>query len=295
MFVYVNGKIIPYEKACISVLDRGLHYGDGAFESLRTFNGKPFMLKEHLERLRRSVSAIKIPITKMQDTNKLQYAINKLIKLNKFKESYIKIIVTRGEMKRTGISMRNINGGPTVIILVLPQEIWPKKEYEKGWKAIVSSIIRPDSIRTHIKSLNYLDCLLAKMEAEKAGAHEAFLTDVNGNILEGASSNVFIVKRGIIFTAPLSAPILAGTMRSWALKKIKQMKLKYKEKFFDSKELLSADECFITNSAVGVMPIVKIDGHKIGNDKMRKITQILLTTFTNGLTLHEQGYILYRG
>ncbi|MFH1617709.1 MAG: aminotransferase class IV [Candidatus Margulisiibacteriota bacterium] len=289
MKAYVNGKIVDLENARISISDRGLLYGDGVFESLRTFGGKPFMLKQHIDRLGSSAKVIGISIKnyKLEIINK----VNILIKQNGFGESYVKIIITRGEMSRHGISPGNAKGKPAVVIMVQPLAELPEAIYMKGWRAVISSIVRPDSTISRIKSLNYLQMLLAKMEADRAGVEEAFVCDSKGNILEATTSNVFIVKNGVLITPPLSAPILPGTMRAWVIRQCQMLNppagmagVKCQMRMLNVKTLLSADECFITNSGVGIMPIVTINKKKLSKGKPGPMTQRLLAIFKQSTT-----------
>ncbi|MEE8637728.1 MAG: aminotransferase class IV [Candidatus Margulisiibacteriota bacterium] len=275
--VYLNGKIVPLQEAKISVLDRGLSYGDGVFESLRTYGGKPFQLEEHLKRLLRGLKTLRIhpPLAVTQ----LKLAVLRTIAANKFKESYIKIMVTRGEAKRHGLDPSNAVGKPSIIILVEELKPYPKTIFTKGWKTIISSIVRPDVPSSKIKSLCYLNNILAKMEAKKAGADEAFMLDERGNVLEGTVSNIFIVKHGTIYTPPKDAPILAGLTRNLIIKLAKQSAFRVAEKAISPKELYTADECFITFSGPGIVPITRIWNKKIGSAKCGSVTASLIKLY----------------
>ncbi len=253
MFIYINGKIT--NKTEISIFDRGFLYGDGAFESLRTYHGIPFLLEEHIKRLQSTCKLLKI---KLKIKNfKIKKIINKLMKKNKLKEAYIKIIVTRGESKEHGLSIKKAKGKPTLIIICEKIKDLPKNT---TWKTIVYNKPRTSWIGSRIKSLNYLENIFAKIEADKAGVNEALFQNKNGNILEGTVSNVFIVKNGILITPPLSMPILAGVTRNHIIKLAKKLKIKVIEKNFKKKELKNADESFITSSGPGIIPINKKAG-----------------------------------
>jgi branched-chain amino acid aminotransferase len=275
--VYLNGKIVPLQDAKLSVLDRGLSYGDGVFESLRTYRGKPFQLEGHIKRLLRGLKTLRIrpPLTGSQ----LKLAVLRTVAANKFKESYIKIMVSRGEARRHGLDRSNAGGKASTIILVEKLKPYPKTIFSKGWKAIISSIIRPDVPSSRIKSLCYLNNILAKMEAKKAGADEAFMLGERGNILEGTISNIFIVKHGAIYTPPKDAPILAGLTRNLVIKLAKQSAFRVIEKAISPKELYTADECFITFSGPGIVPITKIWKKKIGSGKCGPITASLIKLY----------------
>lgn len=275
--VFLNGKILRLEEANISVLDRGLLYGDGVFESLRTYDRRPFLLDEHLKRLLAGAKQIKlrVPYSPLQ----LKYAALKTIAANNFKEYYIKIIVTRGIAKSHGLSFANAAGKPTVIILAEQLKEYPKDTYIKGWKAIVANIRRPEIPTSRIKSLCYLDNALALSDAKKAGADEAFMLDERGNVVEGTVSNIFTVKLGTIHTPPVEEPILAGITRNLVLKLAKQSAMRATEKIINTKDLYNCDECFITMSGAGIIPVTRIWNRKIGNSKCGPITQQLILLY----------------
>lgn len=275
--LYLNGKITSLSEANISILDRGLLYGDGVFESLRTFNRKPFQLEEHIKRLLRAAKSIRI--RSLPSARQLKLAVLKTLATNKFKESYIKIIITRGEVKGHGLSPKNVAGKPTVIVLVQPQKTYPKKIFSDGWKAIISNIVRPDLPTSKIKSLCYLDNILARIEAQKAGANEAFMLDERGNVVEGTISNIFLVKHGTIYTPSSDAPILLGLTRKLVKKLAKQAAFKVVEKAITPKELYTADECFITFSGAGIVPITRIWKKKIGSGKCGFTTASLINLY----------------
>ena len=269
--VFFNGKIIPLDEARVPVMDRGLLYGDGVFESLRTYDRRPFLLEEHLKRLLAGAKQIKLrsPYSLIQ----FKLAVFKTIAANKFNEYYIKIIITRGAASGHGLDFSNAPGKPTVIILVEPMKEYPKDTYIKGWKAIVSSVRRPEVPTSRIKSLCYLDNALALSEARKAGANEAFMLDEKGNVVEGTVSNIFTVKLGTIQTPPVAEPILAGITRNLVLKLAKQSAMQATEKVIDTKDLYNCDECFITMSGAGIIPVTRIWNRKIGAGKCGPVTQ----------------------
>ena len=275
--IYINGKIIPLEQANISILDRGLLYGDGVFESLRTYRGKPFQLEEHIKRLLRSAKILRI--RSLPSAAQLKLAVLKGISANKFKESYIKIIITRGQAKGHGLDTKKSAGKPTIIILVEEQRSYPKKLFTNGWKAIISSIVRPDIPTSRIKSLNYTNSVLAAIEAKKTGADEAIMLDEKGNIAEGTISNIFIVKHGTLYTPSKDTPILAGLTRNLVIKLAKQSAFRTIEKAITPKELYTADECFATFSGAGVVPITRIWKKKIGSGKCGYITASLIRLY----------------
>lgn len=277
--IYLNGKLLPLTDARLSVTDRGLFYGDGIFESLRTYGGRPFLLEEHLKRLLHGLKFIRIK--PRLTASQIKSAVLKTLAANKFQEAYIKIIVTRGEAKGHGLDPANAAGQPTIIILVEELQPYPKTLYEKGWSAIISSIIRPNVPTSKIKSLCYVDNMLAKLEAKKKGADEALMTDEKGHVVEGTVSNIFIVKHYTIFTPPTDEPILAGITRNLVMKLAKQSAIRIEEKTIEPRELYSCDECFVTMSGAGIVPITKIWNRKIGDGKCGPITKQLIDRYAD--------------
>lgn len=254
--IFINGKIVNEEDAKISIFDRGFLYGDGLFESLRTFNGEPFLLDEHLKRLFKSAAELKIKIP--YSKTKIKKIVARLLKLNKFKESYIKIIVTRGEVKTHGLSQKNVKGKASVTIII---EKIAERKSNKTWKIITVKSARGKTAK--IKSLNYLENIMTKAAAEKAGADEAIFIDQNGYVLEGTISNIFIVKNGVLITPPLSLPILPGTTRQHIIKLARRKKIKVKEKKIKLKDLYGADEVFLTMAGRGITNIKKVNTNSI--------------------------------
>ncbi len=261
-------------KAAISILDRGFLYGDGVFESFRTYNKKPFLLDAHIKRLFHGLKVIGIrPPFSLQQ---LKGVVAKTLKANNFPESYIKIIITRGKAKGHGLDIKNSAGKPTVIVWVEEQKPFPKTLYKKGWKAAISSIIRADVPTSKIKSLNYLDNILARAEAGRRGANEAFMLDEKGFLAEGTVSNIFMVKNGVISTPALGGGILNGIIRKLAIKLARKIKIRIQERRIRPKELLRADECFVTLSGAGVVPVTNINGKKLNNGICGPITARLI-------------------
>lgn len=275
--IYLNGKLVPLKEAKVSVLDRGLQYGDGVFESLRTYNQRPFLLEQHLKRLLKGAKLLRI--SSLPSSTQLKLAVFKTLAANNFKESYIKIIITRGEAKGHGLDPKKAAGKPNIIILVEEQKPYPKAIFSKGWKAIISSFTRPDVPTSRIKSLCYLDNILAKIEAQKSGADEAFLLDERGNIVEGTVSNIFIVKYSTIYTPSKDSPILPGLTRDLVIKLAKQSAFRVVEKAINPKELYAADECFVTFSGPGIVPISKIWNKKIGSGQCGPLTASLIKLY----------------
>lgn len=272
--VFFNGKIVPLAEAKLSVLDRGFLYGDGVFESLRTYNRRPFLLEEHIKRLLAGAKLLRIkpPCSPPQ----LKLAVQKTMASNPFREHYIKIIVTRGESRGHGLDFSNSTGRPTLIVLDEEMKEYPANTFTRGWKAIISSVRRAETPTSRIKSLCYLDNALAMAEARRSGAREAFMLDEKGRVAEGTVSNIFIVKHGEIHTPPAEEPLLCGITRNLVMKLARQSALKSSEKTLTSKDVFNCDECFITFSGAGIVPITGIWNRKIGNGKCGPVTEKLI-------------------
>ena len=275
--IYINGQIVPQEDAKISVFDHGLLYGDGVFEGIRAYNGKIFTLDEHLDRLYDSATAIslKIPITKAE----MAEAIKKTMKANNLADSYIRLVVTRG-VGKLGLDP-NKCATPQIIIITDTIELYPKALYEKGLDIVTVTTIRNhfSALDPKIKSLNYLNNILAKVESIQAGAGEALMLNKDGYVAECAGDNVFIFKNNILRTPPSSAGILVGITRNVVMKLATEMGVQVREELMTRYDLYIADECFLTGTAAEIIPVVKIDRRTIGTGKPGKLTLDLLKRY----------------
>ena len=275
--IYINGQILPQEDAKISVFDHGLLYGDGVFEGIRAYNGKIFTLEEHLDRLYDSaaVIALKIPITKAE----MASAIKKTMEANNQTDSYIRLVVTRG-VGKLGLDP-NKCATPQVIIITDTIELYPKALYEKGLDVVTVATIRNhfSALDPKIKSLNYLNNILAKLESLQAGAGEALMLNKDGYVAECAGDNIFIFKGNTLLTPPASAGILIGITRNVVMELAKKMGIQVKEYLMTRYDLYIADECFLTGTAAEIIPVVKIDGRIIGTGKPGKATLDLLKRY----------------
>lgn len=275
--VYINGQIVPQEDAKISVFDHGLLYGDGVFEGIRAYNGKIFTLDQHLDRLYDSAMAIslKIPISKAEMAN----AIKKTMEANDMTDSYIRLVVTRG-VGKLGLDP-NKCATPQIIIITDTIELYPKELYEKGLDIVTVTTIRNhfSALDPKIKSLNYLNNILAKLESIRAGAGEALMLNKDGYVSECAGDNIFILKNNILLTPPESAGILIGITRNVVMKLATEMGIQVKEELMTRYDLYIADECFLTGTAAEIIPVVQIDGRSIGTGRPGKITLDLLKSY----------------
>jgi len=278
LLIYIDGEFYRKSEAKVSVYDHGLLYGDGVFEGIRAYNGTVFKLQEHLDRLYRSAHAIKlrIPLAKKEMTE----AVLKTLRKNNLKDAYIRLVVTRG-IGDLGLDPRKCPK-PTVIIITDPRiQIYGADVKQKGLTVIISWVRRDsvDATSHEIKSLNYLNSILAKIEANNAGVDEAICLDKTGFVCEGTGENIFIVKEGKIATPPISTGILAGITRERVMKLAEDLGYAVVERNITPNELFNADEVFFTGTAAEVVPVTEINRRVIGDGKPGPITKRLMKEF----------------
>ncbi len=275
--VWINGKLFDKADAKVSVYDHGLLYGDGVFEGIRVYAGKVFRLKEHVERLYESARAIHLEIPLGRDA--MSDAVVATVKANDKHEGYIRLVVTRGPGS-LGIDPRRCED-PQVIIIVDDISLYPAEVYEKGMEVVTASVIRnhPNALNPRIKSLNYLNNILAKMEATRAGCQEAVMLNHVGEVAECTGDNIFVVKRGVLKTPPPNAGLLEGVTRNAVIELARAAKIPFQEAALTRHDIYSADECFLTGTAAEVAPVVKCDGLVIGNGKPGPVTRQLRERF----------------
>ena len=276
MIIYLDGRFVPEEEARVSVFDHGLLYGDGVFEGIRAYNGKIFRLDEHLARLYDSAKAIDlaIPLTKAEMTE----VIKETLRQNSLRDAYIRPIVTRG---RGDLGLDPLKcAKPTVIVIAVTWGAMYGDLYEKGLRAICVSVRRtpPESMPPNVKSLNYLNNILAKIEANHRGVDEAIFFDTKGHVSEGSGDNIFVVKDGVIITPP-TLNNLRGITRMVVLEIAASMGITLLERDLGYFDLYTADEVFVTGTAAEVAPIREIDGRVIGNGKPGPITRQMMAAF----------------
>lgn len=278
MKIYINGKFYEKENAKVSVFDHGFLYGDGVFEGIRSYNRRVFKLKEHIDRLFESAQSImlKIPLTKEQ----LIKSVLETIKANKLDNAYIRLIVSRGEGD-LGLDPRKCYKGATVVIIADKIALYPEKLYRQGLSIVTVPTVRnlPEALNPQIKSLNYLNNILAKIEAGNAGCDEAIMLDSLGYVAECTGDNIFVVKGGHLYTPPQCMGTLRGITRDSILEIAKQNKIPAHEHVITRHEVYISDECFLTGTAAEIIPVVKVDGRIIGNGKPGKMTSTLLKKF----------------
>jgi branched-chain amino acid aminotransferase len=275
--VYIQGELVDRSEATVSVYDHGLLYGDGVFEGIRVYGGVVFRLAEHVDRLYESALAIRLEIPLTRDA--MCRAVNDTVRANGIDDGYVRLVVTRGA-GYLGLDIRKTSD-PQVIIIADTITLYPHEYYENGLSIITASTIRNHSaaLSPRIKSLNYLNNILAKIEATDAGCQEALMLNHKGEVAECTGDNVFIVKHGVIKTPPCDAGILEGITRNAVIELARQAGHTVLEAGLVRHDIFAADECFLTGTAAEVVPVVKLDGRTIGNGKPGPLTRELLEAF----------------
>jgi len=277
MKIFIDGKFYGERDAKVSVFDHGLLYGDGVFEGIRAYNGRVFKLKEHVDRLYQSAHAIllEIPMSRPE----MCRAVVETIRANKLKDSYIRLVVTRG-VGSLGLNPRSCKQ-PSVIIIAGKIQVYPPALYARGMEIVAVPTVRSlhSAVNPAIKSLNYLNNILAKIEANNAGVEEAVMLNSGGYVAECTADNLFIVKQGALFTPPLSAGALYGITRATVIELAEQAGVKVTEPNLTRYDLFNADECFVSGTGAEIMPVVKIDGRAIGTGKPGPLTKKLVADY----------------
>jgi len=278
MKIYINGKLYEKEDAKISVFDHGLLYGDGVFEGIRSYNRLVFKLKEHIDRLYESAHSImlEIPMTREQ----IAKAVIATLKANKLSDAYIRLVVTRGEGD-LGLDPRKCKGKAATIIITDKITLYPERFYKEGLSIITVPTVRnlPEALNPQIKSLNYLNNILAKIEAVNSGCDEAIMLDALGYVAECTGDNIFVVKNNHLYTPPQCMGTLRGITRDSVMEISRKAKIPVHEHVLTRHEVYISDECFLTGTAAEIIPVVKVDGRRIGSGKPGKMTLSLTKKF----------------
>lgn len=278
MKVYINGKFFEKNDAKISVFDHGFLYGDGVFEGIRVYERLIFKAWEHIERLYESAHSImlKIPMSKDQ----VAQAMVRTLKENKLENAYVRLIVSRGEGD-LGLDPRKCKGKETVVIIADKITLYPDKLYREGMDIITVATARNahEALNPQIKSLNYLNNIMAKIEANNSGYEEALMLNDQGYVAECTGDNIFIISKGELYTPPECMGALRGVTRDTVLEIARKLGIKVHEHVFTRHELFISDECFLTGTAAEIIPVVRVDGRLIGEGKPGRITLALMKKF----------------
>ncbi len=277
MRIYLNGKLVPKEQAAVSVFDHGLLYGDGVFEGIRFYNGRVFRLDDHIDRLYRSARAILLEIPMTPD--EMSLAVLETIRANGLSDGYVRLVVTRGEGS-LGLSPKSCPR-PTVFIIAASISLYPEEMYLNGLKLVTCATrrIAHGALSPMVKSLNYLNNIMAKIEAEQAGAGEGLMLNEQGCVAECTGDNIFIVRDGRIITPPISAGALAGVTRSVVLELARGAGIDIREEDMTRYDIYTADECFLTGTAAELIPVVHLDARPIRDGKPGPVTKHLTGLF----------------
>ncbi len=275
--VYISGKLVDKDKAMVSVFDHGFLYGDGVFEGIRVYGGKVFLLAEHIDRLYESARAIRLEIP--MAPHDLTAAVNSTVAANGLSEGYVRLVVSRGA-GTLGLDPRK-TADPQIIIIADTISLYPAEMYQQGLKLITASTVRnhPQALSARIKSLNYLNNILAKIEGSDAGCVEALMLNHKGEVAECTGDNIFIVQKGILKTPPVDAGILEGITRNAVIRLAREAKVPVVETTLLRHDIYIAEECFLTGTAAEVIPVTSLDGRAIGQGKPGPITKDLLERF----------------
>lgn len=275
--VFVSGGFVPQEEAKVSVFDHGYLYGDGVFEGIRGYNGRIFKLREHVIRLFESAHSILLPIP--YSVEEMESLIIEAVKRNKLKDAYIRVIVSRG-IGDLGLDPLKCKESQ-VVIIADTIALYPSELYAEGLRIITVATRRnaPDALDPKLKSLNYLNNVLVKLEASHAGVMEALMLNTNGFVTEGSGDNIFIYKKGKLITPPTYLGILEGITRSVVIEMARKENIPVVEDPFTRHDLYVSEECFLTGTAAEIIPVVEVDKRLIGKGKPGEITKKLTQVF----------------
>jgi len=291
LIIFLNGEFVPEERAVVSIFDHGLLYGDGVFEGIRAYYGRVFKLGEHLDRLYESARTImlQIPYSKAE----MQEVVLETLRRNNQRDAYIRLVVSRG-VGDLGLDPLKCPK-PTIFCITATIQLYPDELYEKGLEVITVSTRRniAEACNPRVKSLNYLNNIYAKIEANLAGAPEAILLNAEGYVAEATGDNIFIVKNGVLITPPAYAGILEGITRNTVMEIARKKGIPVEEKLFTLHDVYIADECFMTGTAAEAIPVVKVDGRPIGDGSPGEMTWELIKAFRE-LT-RVDGPLIYPG
>ncbi len=277
LVTYINGVFVPKDEARVSVYDHGYLYGDGVFEGIRAYNGRVFRLEQHLDRLEASARYLMLGIPLSRD--ELRAAILETVRRSGLRDAYIRPVISRGTGD-LGLDPRKCKAA-TVVVIVDTIQLYPQDAYERGLRAITATTrkIRPDALSPQAKTLNYLNNIMARLEANRAGVDEALMLSGDGYVCECSADNVFVVHNGEIWTPPTFLGILPGITRDAVMGLARDLGVPMLEKVFTLYDVYSAQECFLTGTGAEVGPVVEVDGRKIGPGRPGPITGRLVTAF----------------
>lgn len=275
--IYINGEMVPEKDAKITVYDHGLLYGDGAFEGIRVYSGKVFKLREHIARLYRSAHTLMIELPIAEED--MVQAVLSLLRTNKVENGYVRVTVTRGV--GLGLDPRGVKN-PTIMIMSSKLSLYPDEMYQNGLKVMTVStrVCPPQSLEPRIKSLGkYVANIQAKIEANRVGAGEGLMLNIQGYVAEATGDNIFLIEDGVLITPPAHVGILEGITRNTVMELARKDGITVEEKVFTLYDVYNADECFLTGTAAEVIPVATVDGRTIGGGRPGPVTKRLIEAF----------------
>lgn len=275
--IYIDGQLIDRDEARISVFDHGLLYGDGVFEGIRVYGGRVFKLTEHIKRLYQSAKSVLIHIP--MEPADMARAVEETVEANKKRDGYIRLMVTRG-VGPMGLDPSSCKR-PSVIIIVTDIQLYPKELYEKGISIVTAATRRvaPDAMEPRVKSLNYLNNVMAKAEAARAGCLEAVMLNAQGYVAECTADNIFIFRDGLLITPPPHQGALDGITMRTVMELAGQLDIEHAFQPLTRYDLYTADECFMTGTGAELMPVTELDGRKVGDGTPGETTRRLVEAF----------------
>ena len=277
LIIYLDGKYVPEEEAVVSVFDHGLLYGDGIFEGIRAYHNRVFKLEEHLERLYESARSITLEIP--LSVEEMREVVLETLRRNNLRDAYIRLVVTRGKGD-LGLDPRKCKRA-TVFCITASIQLYPEELYEHGLKMVTVATRRniPEACNPRVKSLNYMNNIYAKIEANLAGVPEAIMLNQEGYVAEATGDNIFLVKKDMLVTPPIHMGLLEGITRNAVMDLARARGVVVEEKVFTRHDVYIADECFLTGTAAELIPCVNVDGRTIGDGKPGPVFQELLHDF----------------
>ena len=277
LVTYVNGAFVPKEEAKVSVYDHGYLYGDGIFEGIRAYGGRVFRLEQHLDRLYDSARYLILEIPLSRD--EMREAILETVRRSGLRDAYVRPVISRG-VGDLGLDPRKCRGA-TVVIIVDTIQLYPKEAYERGLRTVTATTrkIRPDALSPQAKTLNYLNNIMARLEANQAGVDEAIMLTGDGYVSECTADNLFLVRRGEIWTPPAFLGILKGVTREAVMTLARALEIPVLEKVFTLHDVYTADECFLTGTGAEVGPVTEVDARPIGTGRPGPISLRLTQAF----------------
>lgn len=292
MIIYLDGEYVPEDQAKVSVFDHGLLYGDGVFEGIRAYNGLVFRLEEHLRRLYASAKHIALEITLPMEA--MEEVVLETVRRNNLRDAYIRLVVTRGKGD-LGLDPRKCPR-PLIFCIAAAIELYPPELYARGLEMVTVATRRnvSEAVNPRVKSLNYLNNIMAKIEANLAGVSEGLILNNEGYVVEATGDNIFIVKDGRLITPPPYLGLLEGITRNAVIGLARRRGIEVREEVFTRYEIYNADECFLTGTAAEVIPVVRLDGRPIGSGQPGEITKLIIADFhqltrTEGVPVYQEG------